>query len=204
MIKIKNLIETVFILTLLFSCSNKQTDETPMVKQETPAALQDDKLEIKSYRNSDDLIEELYQEIVEKTPALKKLEDDLDAIGPKTNDLEDKFNKYDIKSNSYYLSASYKATAIKDSLLKKKILSLIETSNNQYSTKITELNSLLKQISKNGSTINDHHLALKIVLTLPMIEKYQSNNKPDKNEFKNLIKQQKDLIEMTDSLTTNY
>ena len=195
---------TIFILTLLLSCDNKRMDNNATTKQETPEALQDDKLEIKSYSRSSDLTEELYQELVDKTPALKKLEDDLDAFGPKPIELTDKFNKYDSKSNSYYSSANNKATAISDSLLRMKILALITTSSNQYSAKTAELNSLLKQISKNGSTLNDHHSVLKIALTLPIIEKYQDDNKLDKKEFENLIKQQENLIEKTDSLIPNY
>ena len=204
MTRIKNFIGTIFILTLLLSCNNKRTDNNATTKQETPQALQDDKLEIKSYSRSGDLTEELYKELVDKTPALKKLEDDLDAFRPKPIELSDKFNKYDSKSNSYYNSANYKATAISDSLLRMKILALITTSSKQYSAKTVELNSLLKQISKNGATLNDHHSVLKIALTLPIIEKYQDDNKLDKKEFKNLIKQQENLIEKTDSLTPNY
>jgi predicted transcriptional regulator len=202
--KIRRFIWTVFILTLFFSCGNNQTDNNTTTKQETPEALQDDKLEIKSYRSSGDLTEELYQELVDKTPALKIMEDDLEAFGPMSNELTDKFNRYDSKSNSYYSSANYKAAAIKDSLLRMKIVALITASNKQYSTKTAELDSLLKQISKNGTTLNDHHSVLKIVLTLPMIEKYQDDNKPDNKEFKDLIKQQEDLIKRTDSLIPNY
>ena len=204
MTNFKNIFGIIFILTLLVSCGGGQTENNKPTQQETPKALQDSKLEIKSYSRSGDLTEELYQELVGKTPALKKLEDDLDAFIPKPNDLKDKFNQYDSKSNSYYNSANYKATAISDSLLKKKIISLIMTSNNKYSAKTAELNSLLKQISKDGATLNDHHSVLKIVLTLPMIEKYQDDNKPNKKEFKDLINQQEKLIIQTDSLTPKY
>ena len=204
MTNFKNIFGIIFILTLLVSCGGGQTENNKPTQQETPKALQDSKLEIKSYSRSGDLTEELYQELVGKTPALKKLEDDFDAFIPKPNDLKDKFNQYDSKSNSYYNSANYKATAISDSLLKKKIISLIMTSNNKYSAKTAELNSLLKQISKDGATLNDHHSVLKIVLTLPMIEKYQDDNKPNKKEFKDLINQQEKLIIQTDSLTPKY
>ena len=204
MTNFKNIFGIIFILTLLVSCGGGQTENNKPTQQETPKALQDSKLEIKSYSRSGDLTEELYQELVGKTPALKKLEDDLDAFIPKPNDLKDKFNQYDSKSNSYYNSANYKATAISDSLLKKKIISLIMTSNNKYSAKTAELNSLLKQISKDGATLNDHHSVLKIVLTLPMIEKYQDDNKPNKKDFKDLINQQEKLIIQTDSLTPKY
>ena len=137
-------------------------------------------------------------------PALKKLEDDIDAFEPKPNDIKDKFNKYDSKSNSYYSSSNYKASAISDSLLKAKIISLITASNKKYTNKTAELNSLLKQISKNGATLNDHHSVLKIVLTIPIIEKYQDDNKPSKKEFKDLISEQEKLILKTDSLTPKY
>ena len=204
MTNFRNIFGTIFILTLLVSCGGGQTENNKPTQQETPKALQDSKLEIKSYSRSGDLTEELYQELVGKTPALKKLEDDLDVFIPKPNDLKDKFNQYDSKSNSYYNSANYKATAISDSLLKKKIISLIMTSNNKYSAKTAELNMLLKQISKDGATLNDHHSVLKIVLTLPMIEKYQDDNMPNKKEFKDLINQQEKLIIQTDSLTPKY
>ena len=204
MTNFRNIFGIIFILTLLVSCGGGQTENNKPTQQETPKALQDSKLEIKSYSRSGDLTEELYQELVGKTPALKKLEDDFDAFILKPNDLKDKFNQYDSKSNSYYNSANYKATAISDSLLKKKIISLIMTSNNKYSAKTAELNMLLKQISKDGATLNDHHSVLKIVLTLPMIEKYQDDNKPNKKDFKDLINQQEKLIIQTDSLTPKY
>lgn len=198
---LKNISAPIFMLTLLVSCGGGQTDEN---KQETPKALQDDKSYMKSYSRSGDLTEELYQELVDKTPALKKLEDDLDAFSPTANDLDVKFQQYDNKSSSYYNSVNYKASAIGDSLLKKKIMALITTSSNHYSTKTAELNSLRKQISTNGATLNDHHSVLKIVLTLPLIEKYQNNNKPTKKEFKDLLIQQKKFVLRTDSLTSKY
>jgi predicted transcriptional regulator len=198
----RNILGTILISVMLLSCGG-QTDKEP-TKQETPQALQDEKLDIKSYGRSGDLTEELYQELVDKMPALKKLEDDIDAFEPKPNDIKDKFNKYDSKSNSYYSSSNYKASAISDSLLKAKIISLITASNKKYTNKTAELNSLLKQISKNGATLNDHHSVLKIVLTIPIIEKYQDDNKPSKKEFKDLISEQVKLILQTDSLTPKY
>ncbi|MDY3318287.1 hypothetical protein PG637_02550 [Riemerella anatipestifer] len=203
--KFSNTICTLLISTLLLSCGDgRRTDNNKPTKQETPKALQDDKLEIKSYSRSGDLTEELYQELVDKTPQLKQFEDDLAAFGPKPNNLNEKFNQYDSKSNNYYSSANYKATAISDSLLRMKIIALITTSSKKYASKNTELNSLIKQISKNGSTLNDQHTVLKIVLTLPLIEKYQDDNKLNKKEFQDAIKEQEKLILQADSLTPKY
>jgi hypothetical protein len=194
-------------MTLLVSCGERQADNNKPTKQETPKALQDDNLDNTFYRSrsvSSSLTEGLYQELVGKTPALKKLEDDLDAYTQKKIDLNEKFQQYDIKSSRFYNSANNIASLITDSLLKNKILALITTSNNKYSTKTTELNSLLKEISKNDATLDDQYSVLKIVLTLPIIGKYQDANKPNKKEFKDLIIQQEKLILRTHSLTPKY
>lgn len=200
----KPLIWTFLFLLFLVSCGGRQTYNNTAKKTKTPKSLQDGKLKIKSYSRSGDLIEELYQELIDKNPALKKLEDDIDAYRPEVYELDEKFEEYDSKSHSYYSSANYKATAITDSLLKNRILALIKSSNNKYLTKTAELNSLLKQISNNGATLDDHYSVLKIVLTLPIIEKYQDDNKPNKKEFINLLNQQEKLILKTDSLIPKY
>jgi hypothetical protein len=148
MANFRTLLGTIFVLTLLGSCGGEQTKSDRTTKQETPKALQDSKLEIKSYGRSGDLTEELYQELVDKTPALKKLEDDLEAFSTKPSDLNERFQQYDGKSNSYYGSANYKASAITDSLLRVKIIGLITASNKKYSTETAELNSLLNRFQK--------------------------------------------------------
>jgi len=207
MINFRHFFGTIFIVTLIVSCGERQADNNKPAKQETPKALQDDNLDNTFYRSrsvSSSLTEGLYQELVGKTPALKKLEDDLDAYTQKKIDLNEKFQQYDIKSSRFYYSANNIASLITDSLLKNKIMALITTSNNKYSTKTTELNSLLKEISKNDATLDDQYSVLKIVLTLPIIGKYQDANKPNKKEFKDLIIQQEKLILRTDSLTPKY
>ncbi len=204
--KNRTLFVIILSLSLLTSCSDRKTENNKTSQQETPKALQDEKLEIKSYSRSSsgDLLEELYQELVDKTPELKKLEEDIDAFSLKPNTLKNKFLQYDSKSNNYYSSANNKASAITDSLLKMKINTFITTSSKQYTAKTAELNSFLNQISNNVTTLNDKHNVLKIVLTLPLIEKYQSDNKPDKKEFLNLIKEQENLVKNSENLTPKY
>jgi hypothetical protein len=59
-------------------------------------------------------------------------------------------------------------------------------------------------MSANGATLRDHHSVLKIVLTLPLIEQYQDNCKPNKVELEDVIQFQEKLIQRTDSLTPSY
>jgi predicted transcriptional regulator len=200
----RRILGLIFSVTFFVSCGNEPIGNNNKSKDETPKALQDNNFEIKSYNRSGDLTEVLYQELVEKTPALKKLEDNLDAFSSKPNELIYNFNRFDSKSTSYYCSANNLAMEISDSLLRMKIVSLIANSSSQYAAKTANLNSLIEQFNKNGATLNDYHTVLKIVLTIPLIEKYQDDNMLDNKEFKNVAKQQKTLISQTDSLIPKY
>lgn len=204
MVNFRNIVGTFLTSAVLFSCSDKQTNpKTP--EQETPKALQENTIsEIKSYGRGGNLIEELYQELVDKTPALQKLEGDLSDYQKKPSVLTDKFNEYDHKSSEYYGLANYNANTISDSLLRKKMVAFIAASGQKYKNNTAQLDELLKQISKNNNKLSDHHSVLKLVLTLPIIEKYQADHKPDKKEFEGLIKQQEQLLMRTDSLTPKY
>lgn len=195
---------TIVILMLLVSCVGEQTDKNQRSAAETPKALQDNKVDLKSYSRSGDLVEQLYGELVDQTPELKKLEDDFVELSPKRAELNEKFLQYGMKSNHYYSTANNNASAVTDSLLRKKMIALITASQTKYTTKTTELNSLLAQMAKNGTTLSDHHAVLKIVLTLPIIEKYQSDHRPDAKEFKELMGQQENLLERTVHLTPKY
>jgi hypothetical protein len=195
---------TFLISLLLVACGGNTTKQEP-VKQETPKALKDDEIDLKSYsRSAANLTDELYQELVDKTPALKKLEEDLETLAPKPGKLNNTFDNYDSKSNNYYSSTNYLASQISDSVLKTKIISLIAASSKKYEGKTAELKSLLNQISKNTTTLNDHRSVLKIILTLAVVEKYQDANIPNKKEFKDLVNEQNNLLQRTDSLTPKY
>jgi len=190
-------------LQVLFSCGKKAEDNSTPEK-EIPGPLQEKK-SLSNYRNiRSDLTEELYSELVSKSPELNKFEDDLISLSAKPNDVVDKFNTYNNKSEGYYYSAVNKANTINDSILKKRILALISARKDIYTNKTADLNLLLKQIENNSSTLADQHTVLKILLTFPIIEKYQNENLPNKTEFKDLIKQQENFIRQTDNLTPKY
>ena len=199
-------IQLLFILTasvLLFSCS--ENEQNSINVEETPTALQDNKVSISSYsKRGDDLIEELYQELVEKSTDLKKLEESTETENSLSSEQKNIFEKYNQKSNSYYASTEYKTQTISDSILKKQLLAIIASSKETYTSRTKELNSLVEMISKNEKTLNDKHIALKILLTLPVIEKYQKANLPDKASLKKVLNDQEKLIKKIDSLTPNY
>jgi len=196
-------ITAIFSFTLLASCNNPpKADKPQQPPRETPEALKNEsgELDISSYkRGSGNLVDELYQELVDKTPDLKKLEDQLNDNPRASNQITEKFTDYNTKSTNYYNAAKQKAHAISDTILRQQVLAFIESSNNQYINKTKELNALCAQISDNNTSLYDHHLMLKIFLTLPLIQDYQNNNLPYKKEFVGFIQAQQQLINKINS-----
>lgn len=192
---------SIFVCSMfVFSCSNENR-ESSAEDVNTSTVLQGNEINIRKYSRSGDMIEELYSELVENTPELKKLESDLALLNDKRSDTLDVFDQYNGRSNNYYSSAGRKSSSITDSILRKKIMKIIALSHSNYSDKTKELTGLIEKISINKSTLNDHHEVMKIMLTLPVIEKYQNANKPNADLFKNVIKEQDRLIHRMDSIT---
>lgn len=202
---------TLYVITFLslaglFSCTEKTEQLTTHEKKETPTALQNNKYDISSSykRSSEDLTEALYTELVDKDKALKTLEEDLKTYWSVSNKPSENFNNYHNKSIGYYASANYKAESITDSILKHKMILLISESNERYLKATEKLNSFLKQIEQNNLSLQDQHTVLKIVLTAPVMEKYQTDHLPDEKEFKAMIADQKKLITRTENFISHF
>ena len=101
-----------FLITLLFllavlSCKNEKNTQNNAAKTEIPLALQDKKSDITSYKRYNDLTEELYKELVDKSAELQKLEEDIIAINPKIEEQTSIYATYDNKSKAYYNATEY-------------------------------------------------------------------------------------------------
>lgn len=203
-ISITSLTVLIPVLFTFVSCGGEKLKQNP-VKPETPKALQDDKLEIKSFRGYEsNLVLELYDELVNQSSDLKKLQEDLTAIHSRSNENENKYDNYDQKSINYYQNAGNLANSIADSIVRKKVLEVISKSESQYSGLTAALNELRNSISGLSTDLHDNHMILKIMLTLPQIEKYQKENLPAALEFRNIIEEQKRVIKRLDSITPKY
>ncbi len=170
-------------------------------KPNTPIAPQSNDISISSYR-SNNAVDDLYLPLLDKNSTLKKLEDEIVNMKAKTKLVTKNFYNYDNKSKAYYNEADYQAASIKDSLLQKKLLASIDSSKNLYTSKTNELRSIVNQIAENNTLLSDRHAALKILLTLPLIENFQAQQLPHNNGMVELILIQKKLLIQIDSLTT--
>jgi len=169
----------VLWISLLFIACNSPRPH-PEAAPETPAALQENKsYEIGiSKRGGHDLVEELYDELLKKDPELQRLEDMIAVLDEQKTDSLAAFRDYDNKVQSYYRSAGMHLGNINDSALRMEIKSLISNSESAYQNKISRHSRLIELIHAKDSSLADLHIVLKLVRTMSVMEKFQSDHLP--------------------------
>ena len=196
---------TILLFLSIYSCSPQKTEPSP--QQETPKALTEDKksdFSLRSKSRPEDLVDEIYQEEVDKSVFLKNLEKKIADIPDDKRDSTQSFEEFDSKNTSYYHSATEKANSISDSLLKKKMLEIIANSKSAYERQIAEMKTMLKDLDQKSVSLEDYHTILKLKLTIPIIQKYQKTNQPSNNPLQKISKEYDRLIKTTDSLSSSY
>ena len=200
---ITRLFISTILVSALCSCGNKRTPDKP--QQEVPKALEGNNksasFEIVSKRGYDDMVQSLYDELVSKNVDLKKLEDKISELGKSRGDSTDSFDEFNKKNQSWFSAADAHIAVIGDSVLRDKMKSLIANNLAKYNASIARHNEFLKIIEAKNLTIADLHNILKIVKTLPLIEKYQHDNLPGVKPLEGYITQQDETIKLTDTLT---
>ncbi|SHL61895.1 hypothetical protein SAMN05444266_104183 [Chitinophaga jiangningensis] len=145
-------------------------------------------------------MESLYAEIVSNDIALKRLEKSIADLNSSKQDSIDSFYKFDNKMQGYRNVVQLTVTQIQDTILRNRMKLLVDTHVAKYDSLIAKHKHLLNDINKNDSTLDDLHLALKIVTTLPVIEKYQRDNLPQTTPLEGFLNQQHKTIQLADSL----
>lgn len=191
-----NLFLPAILVMALVSCDNTRTQETPKALTIQSPSFDD----YVSKGRYDDLVENLYKELVSKNIDLQKLEDKIDELQKSEGDTLNLFNQFTQKNQSYYNSVDGHVSGIQDSLLKKKMKALIANNLAAYNASIARHNELLQLIQAKNLTINDLHKILKIVKTLPLMEQYQNDNLPQATSLEGYIRQQDDVINSANTL----
>ena len=186
------------LICVAFSCKR---NEKP-IADDTPAAFDQSDYSLKETysRSSPSLLQKLYEESVEKNQQLKTFETDLRAYRSQLRDTLDVFRQYDANSKSYYEEANSMNGAIRDTALKQKIRALIEQSQNEYASSTRSIVELAAMLDSIHADVEDYHRALIVVTTLPMIAKYQKNERPDREPFEAMLKRQQQVLEREKNL----
>jgi hypothetical protein len=194
----KVLYALLLVIFFMPSCKNERRNNNS--ENNTPVALSNEKEKSFVYkRGPGDLIESLYSELVEQTPDLKKLENQINLLSASKNDSTEQFSNFDSKNEQYYESADRHLSSIKDSILKHAIKTQIENSTLAYTKKIDHHSNLMGTLEKRELTLNDLHIILKLNRTLPLIEEYQNKNLPGTASLEGIIKNYEKTIKQTNA-----
>lgn len=171
-------------------------------EQATPKALQDgssNKL-TEYYTGRDNLIDELYREVVADSPGLQRFEEEIRTVNKNRRDSLDAFNRYHDKSQSYYALAKGYIDRLQDSLLKARMRELITASQGSYQLKISAHAQLMDSIGRRSAMLSDLHNMIKLKSTLHLIEQFQDRHQPSLQPLKGFDQQLIQTITHADSL----
>ena len=196
----KKLITIISIVSLI-SC-NKEARTEAIPKNETDKVILKDN-DIKSFsRYSNDnnsLIEKIYYKIIENDQNLTKLDEEISKLNDESREYKRSLDDILQKPDDYYKDAKYRTKFLKDSLLKKEILKLIESNEKNFTKNTSVLKGKMKQTNLNTISINELYSIYKIRKTLPAIEDFQKTI-PDNKKIDSIINEQEKLIQQLKSL----
>ncbi len=185
-----------FCFLLLISCS--QNKPAPQQQNNVPKALEEKSVDfsVVSKRYDNDIVQSLYNELLKEDKDLSKFEDGIGKINSDKADSLEYFHSFQSKNTSYYNSADRYLANIKDSVLKYRIKQILAESNSRFEAAVVQHKNLIQEIETKENHLADLHFAVKIIKTLPVMEKYQRENRPSlnpiqtiNNEFGKLIAQ---------------
>ncbi|MFT3979523.1 MAG: hypothetical protein QM687_03570 [Ferruginibacter sp.] len=169
----------LFAAAAFAACSRQQSSQP--ANAQTPKPLQENKSMSESFvskRAPDNLLEELYQDLLTKDKSLNELDKMVHSLDGQQKDSSAGFHAFDGKNESYFSNASGALDNIKNSLLKQKINTLLEESMKGYEGKVSKHKTLLAAFDQKSTSLADLYTALKVVKTIPVIESYQKENLP--------------------------
>jgi hypothetical protein len=141
----------------------------------------------KSYGRSGgykDLVDELYSQSVKQNKSLENIEDGIENFYKKKMDAIEEYNSFTAYNNRYYSDAKANTNTISNTTAKQKANELINKSEALYNTKIANWQSTIATLNANEKELNDLHTLLKLIITEPIIAKYQSTQLPENSKVK--------------------
>jgi hypothetical protein len=205
----KTLLPVLLLCAFTLGCGH-ENEKATVGKPEIPEPLKDKSsaaLLVKSdvRRFSDgSLVDELYNDLAEKQPELQTLESQLREFYAARVDSVEAYDNYYAKSDSYYSSTNSLLLSIKDSVLKQRLVLLLEASKNKFRKKTSRFSMLIANADKESRIMEDYHQALKLAATLPVIETYQDKNMPSIKPVQKLSDEAKRLNNKTQTLVKKY
>ncbi len=187
------------LLTSLFlgACS-KETPATEQIRSTTTATLVGSTAS--ETRMPTDMVDELYSDLTAQNEALADLEKEMAKLRREQAEATQPYMLYNGKSKQYYNDALNLSSAIDDSLLKNSVEVLIKKSEHLFLKRSLKQDQHLAKLTQAYAEVEDNYKALKIILTLDLIEKYQQQKAPATASYQGLIERLQQSIKHIDGL----
>lgn len=148
----------------------------------------------KTYRTNAGMVEDIYNQLVLSDKNLAKLDTQIKNLNTKTNDVVSVYENVLANSDNYYKDALAKTAKYQDTLMKKRVDSVMMNSSKKYEEKTANVKNYIAAAKSNIAIINDQYSTFKIYKTLPEIEKYQNTNSFDVTNLNNLMSEQNKIL----------
>lgn len=147
------------------------------------------------------LVDELYNQAVKQSDNLESIEDDIEKFYKKRDEALEKYNSFVSYNNRYYSDARSKSYPITGSAAKQKANDIISASEAKYNAMIADWRATIAALNVNEKELSDQHALLKIMITEPMINKYQTSSLPDNGKAKEANSDLLKVIERIKAIT---
>jgi hypothetical protein len=148
-----------------------------------------------------DLVEELYEQAVKQNDNLEAIEDGIEKFYKNRNEAIEKYNSFAAYNNRYYMDAKSKAATIADAATRQKANDIINKSEAAYRAKTANWQNTIASLNTNEKELTNLHALLQIMITDPMIEKYQNSALPDNTKAKEINSDLLKVIEKIKAIT---
>lgn len=199
----------LFSAIVLISCNSQQHDETAAANNETATPeilLEDNKPSqplsyLKSGRYKADIIDELFEEALEKDATLRALNEQIEMMPSVKEDSLHAYNKYKSLNTDYWNRAKDYISQIQDETLKISTAKAFDDMEKAFYTKIANHEKVNSTIQQQSKALQDRLLVVKLLVTQSMILNFQNNELPDIQTMESLIKAYNVLIKEAEEIS---
>ena len=199
----------LFSCILLISCNSQQRNDASATNNQTatPEILLEEnkpsqKLSyLKSGRYKADIIEQLYQEALEKDATLRALNEKIEMMPSVKEDSLYAYNKYKSLNTDYWNQAKDYIRQIQDETLKTSTAKAFDDLEKAFYAKIASHEKANLTIQQQSKALQDRLLVVKLLVTQSMILNFQNNELPDIQTIENLIKAYDVLIQEAEEIS---
>lgn len=153
------------------------------------------------YDGGRDMVEEFYDQSLKQNNNLQSIEDGIEKFYRNKEEALEKYNSFTFQNTRYYSDARAKTSTIADSLTKQRAYDLIGKSETTYNNRLNEWKNQINILNARERELKDLYALLKVMITLPSIEKYQSSSMPSDSKLKEINTDLQQVIERIKMLT---